>query len=264
MQDFLTQLADPSTLAYKLLFLAVAVAIAYVVQRLLVKLVRRGLDAAGLPKTSIVVNVVRFLVWWLALIAVLKPVFGVEPTAFVGALGIVSVALSLGLQDTISNLFGGFMITVGKVIQIGDDVSVGGFSGKVVDTTWRNTLLRDRYGTVQVVPNSVINSSALTRVNRSDATLGSVPVVVTPTADLDAVTEEVERAVEQALGERLEPGMATRVYFSEMAEKGYVGKVCYHVRDDVSLTAAADDVVRALAHRPWLARLSLPSDPPQG
>lgn len=254
MDDVLSQLADTSTLSYKLLYLAVTVIIAYVVQRILVKLVRRALDAAGLPKTSFVVNILRFVIWWLALLAVLKPVFGVEPTAFVAALGVVSVALSLGLQDTISNLFGGFMITVGKVVEIGDDVIVGSFTGKVVDITWRNCLVRDRYGSVEVIPNSTINSSALTRVNRSDATLGYAYAIVSPATDLDDATQEIVAAVDEALGDSREPGYASRVYFTEINEKGYVAKVCYHVRDDVSLTVATDAVVRSLAHKPWLTR----------
>lgn len=263
MDGLASALADTQGITYRVVYLAVAVLVALVVQRVLVRVTRRALDAAGLPKTSFVVNVVRLVVWWLALLAVLKPVFGVEPTAFVAALGIVSVAVSLGLQDTISNVFGGFMITVGKVVTVGDEVRVAGLSGTVVDITWRNTLLRDRYGTVQVIPNALINSSALTRVSRSDATLGRVPIVVTPTADLDALTSEVVGLVGETLGERLEPGFDTTVVFSEASERGYVGAVCFHVRDDVSVAGAVDEVVRAIAHKPWLARLPLPSDAPE-
>ncbi len=88
----------------KIVYLAVVVAVALVVQRILVRVARKAFEASDLPSASIFINVLRALIWSLALISVLQPVFGVQPTAFVTALGVVSVAISLGLQDTISNL----------------------------------------------------------------------------------------------------------------------------------------------------------------
>ena len=90
--------------------LVVAVAIAALVQRVVVRLMHRLLDASNLPSASIFINIVRALIWALALLSVMRPVFGVDPAGFVAALGVVSLAISLGMQDTISNIIGGISL----------------------------------------------------------------------------------------------------------------------------------------------------------
>lgn len=90
------------------IMLAVAVLLAVVVAHFLTKLLRRLLDVSEVPSASIFVNIARALVWAFALLAVLDPVFGVQPTAFVTALGVTSLVISFGLQDTVSNVIGGW------------------------------------------------------------------------------------------------------------------------------------------------------------
>ena len=105
--------------------LVVAVVIALVVQRVVVRLMHKALDASNLPSASIFINIVRALIWALALLGVLQPVFGVDPAGFVAALGVVSLAVSLGMQDTISNIVSGISLMVSKSVQPGDFVTVG-------------------------------------------------------------------------------------------------------------------------------------------
>ena len=91
----------------RVVLLAVAVAVAAGISRVVSRAVGKALDATEVPSASIFVNIARGVVWAFAILAVMQPVFGIAPTAFVTALGITSLALSLGLQDTISNLIGG-------------------------------------------------------------------------------------------------------------------------------------------------------------
>ena len=90
----------------KVIALVVAVAIALVIQRVVVRLMHKvldasKLDASNLPSASLFINIVRAVIWALALLSVMRPVFGVDPAGFVAALGVVSIAVSLGMQDTI-------------------------------------------------------------------------------------------------------------------------------------------------------------------
>ena len=78
--------------------LVVAVIIALVIQRVVVRLMHRVLDASNLPSASIFINIVRALIWAIALLSVMQPVFGVDPAGFVAALGVVSLAVSLGMS----------------------------------------------------------------------------------------------------------------------------------------------------------------------
>lgn len=240
----------------KLVVLAVVVLAALIVQHLAGKALRRALDAGGVPQATIFVNIVRVLIWFFAVLLVLQPVFGVAPTSFVTALGVTSIIISIGMQDTISNLMGGLSLMMGKVIKVGDTISVGGKAGTVQDITWRSTVLALREGGTEVIPNSVLSTTALTKLTEAAAQAVSLDFCVR--AGCDAA--EVERDALAALGAALEPyaveGSAPLLRFGTIDAFGLSVKAVGFVRAEVFPAVAADAMSRALAPMPWLAGAS--------
>ena len=82
----------------RVVYLAIVVVIALVVQRFLVRALHKVLDNSEIPSASIFINIVRALLWLLALLSVLKPVFGVDPTGFMAALGVAKVPFDKWLK----------------------------------------------------------------------------------------------------------------------------------------------------------------------
>lgn len=245
-----------SSLVGKVLILVIAVVIAYIVQRVLVPVLKRVLEAAEIPNASIFVNVLRVVIWSVAILCVLEPVFGIDPTGVVTALGVASVALSLGLQDTISNVISGFALMLGKVIKPGDEVEIDGFTGRVKDVTWRSTTVITRGGTEEVIPNSVLNTSALTLRTAWEAGCVTVPFVVSFDADLAAVTADLSAMTDRVLGDMRDPDLPTEVRFTEMSVTGIKGEIYGHVKSDVIPVIAADLVIRELQGYPSLVSFS--------
>ena len=161
----------------KCVTLAVAVVIAAMVERVVVRLMHKLLDASDLPSASLFINIGRAVIWVLALLSVLQPVFGVDPAGFVAALGVVSIAVSLGMQDTISNIIGGISLMLSKAVQPGDYISVGDVTGEVTDVTWRSTTVMMRGGAQEVIPNSVLSKTALTRITPWSVGYCGVPTI---------------------------------------------------------------------------------------
>ena len=131
----------------------------------------------GLPNASIFVNILRVVVWVFAIGTLLQPVFGINPTTLFTALGIGGLAVSLGLKDTIANVIGGFGLMLGRVIQPGDYVKVAGITGTVKDINWRQTIVRERNGNEMVIPNSILNTASLEKLDPSNECLQYKPVV---------------------------------------------------------------------------------------
>lgn len=235
------------------IMLAATAVVALIVQRVVVRLMHRMLDVSNLPSASIFINMARTLVWVLALLSVMQPVFGIDPAGFVTALGVVSLAISLGLQDTISNLVGGITVMVSKAVQPGDRVTVGGVTGAVTDVGWRSTTVRTRGGAEEVIPNSVLSSTALTHITDWSAGCCEVPLVVAAGAELAAVEREVKNAAATVLADKLDPAFETGVVFTGFGATGTQGVVQLHVREDVSFSDAQNALVRALQGSPWLA-----------
>ena len=150
--------------AGKLIWLAVVLAVVFAADRVISRVLRRVLDSSQIPSASIFVNLTRVTIWVTGAAMVLQPVFGINPTTLITALGVGGVAISLGLKDTIANIIGGFGLMLGRVIQPGDLVTIQGVTGTVHDITWRQTVVRTRSGDMMVIPNSVLNTAALTKL----------------------------------------------------------------------------------------------------
>ena len=148
----------------KLTWLAIVLVLVLVTDRLVSRVLRKVLDNSQIPSASIFVNLARVTIWVTGAAMVLQPVFGINPTTLITALGVGGVAISLGLKDTVANIIGGFGLMLGHVIQPGDLVTVQGVTGTVHDITWRQTAVRTRNGDLMIIPNSVLNTAALTKL----------------------------------------------------------------------------------------------------
>ena len=93
MHDGLILGLTPQDFIFKLVIFVVVFLVAFLVERFAIKLSKRALDSSKLPSASIFVNILRGVIWTFAILAVLQPVFGIQPTAFVTALGVTSIAL---------------------------------------------------------------------------------------------------------------------------------------------------------------------------
>lgn len=233
--------------------LVVAVVVAWLVERVVMRLMHKLLDASDLPSASLFINIGRALIWVLALLSVMRPVFGVDPAGFVAALGVVSIAVSLGMQDTISNIIGGISLMLSKAVQPGDYITVGGVTGEVTDVTWRSTTVMMRGGAQEVIPNSVLSKTALTRITPWSVGYCGVPIAVVPGADLGAVADECCQIATRELAVLLDPAFETDVIFTAFTAYGTQGEVRLHVLPDVVFSTAQDRLARALSGRPWLA-----------
>ena len=232
------------------LTVAIALAFTALVARAVTKVLRRVLshDNSPLPSSSIFVNIARIVVWAVGVSVVLSSCFGIDVSAAITALGIGGIAISLGFQDTLSNLIGGMQVTFMGIIKPGDNIEVGGVSGVVQDITWRHTTIEDACGQTIIVPNSNISKNTLVHLMPFGRV--AVPVAVKDTskwASLDALADELTSATKAAVlpisGFDKEP----YVLFSEIGDFGIKGKIIFIVSDDSTTFTAADACIRAIA-----------------
>ena len=73
--------------AGKLIWLAVVLAVVFAADRVISRVLRRVLDSSQIPSASIFVNLTRVTIWVTGTAMVLQPVFGINPTTLVTALG---------------------------------------------------------------------------------------------------------------------------------------------------------------------------------
>ena len=225
--------------------LAVTAVVARLVRRFMRKMLHFN-EEKNLPSSSIFVNIARGAVWVLGVCVMLSTCYGVDVSAAVTALGIGGIAISLGFQDTISNLIGGLQVSLMRIIKPGDNIEVGSSSGVVKDITWRHTTIRNAKGEEVVIPNSIINKTAL--VHLPPVNQVKVPIVgVTEGEHLDEVGKAIEHAAAQAAstaGKVVKPPVLT---FSAILDGGFQGTIVFRMADSRTSARAADAVLRAVA-----------------
>lgn len=156
----------------------------------------------GLKHTSILTNVVRLSVFVLGGLIVLQTL-GISIAPILTALGVGGLAVALALQDTLSNLFAGFNITVSGQVRQGDYVKLdSGDEGYVTDVAWRFTSIRTLANNTVVVPNAKVAGVILTNCHHPDKEMA---VVVPARAAYSGDLARVERAA-VAVGQEVMKG----------------------------------------------------------
>ncbi len=247
LYDFLQRVVPLSWLSM-LLTLVIVIVVTAIISRLATKLLRRWLsrDNSPLPSSSIFINITRVVIWAIGISVVLSTCFDVDVSAAVTALGIGGIAVSLGFQDTLSNLISGVQVSITGIVEPGDNISVGGQSGIVRDVTWRHTAIENAVGERIIIPNSVINSTALVKLR--PLTTIVVPVVVTTAgARLAEIADKMETAATAAVSAVDEVVQPARTLFTEVTDYGYRGTLTIVISDDSKVAPAKNAILRAIA-----------------
>jgi small-conductance mechanosensitive channel len=164
----------------------------------IIKIYASRIDSA-LPVTSLTQNIARIFVFSIGALIILNSL-GVSITPILATLGVGGLAVALALQDTLSNLFAGFHITVAKQIRVGDYVKLEtGEEGYVVDINWRSTKVKMLLNNLVLIPNDKLNKAIVINYNLPDKEMAVlVDLGVHYKSDLDKVervTCEVAKTV---------------------------------------------------------------------
>lgn len=230
------------------LAVVVILAITAVVSRIATHAIRKIMSfnkQKNLPASSIFVNLARATIWVLGVCIMLSTCFNVNVSAAIAALGVGGIAISLGAQDTLANLIGGLQLTLFQIVKPGDNITVGTVKGKILDITWRHTRLKNKDGDIIIVPNKMMNTSAL--VKTDPAGFIEMPVMLSVFDDLDTVAQAIE---DVSLHEASQVGTVEEVphlYFTKIIDDAVVGVLEVRMTKQEYVDDATDRIIRAIA-----------------
>ncbi len=145
---------------------------------------------SALPVNSLTENLARASVFTVGGLVLLN-LFGVSITPILTALGVGGLAVALALQDTLSNLFAGFYVSVSGKIKAGHYIKLdSGEEGYVTDITWRSTTIRALPNNLIIVPNAKLAQAIVTNYHLPEKRMSLlIPISVS----YDSDPAEVER-----------------------------------------------------------------------
>lgn len=154
------------------------------------------------PVPTLPQTLIRITVLVIGILIVLS-ILGIPITPILTALGIGGLAVALALQDTLSNLFAGFYLTIARQIRVGNYIQLeSGQEGFAIDISWRTTTMRTLTNNLIIVPNAKLAQTIVTNFHLPDAvTRVDLPVGVSYRSDPEQIERVLLDEAKRAVGE---------------------------------------------------------------
>ncbi|MBR5134097.1 MAG: mechanosensitive ion channel family protein [Clostridia bacterium] len=158
-----------------------------IITRIITCIVKKVLKRTTLDKSlQSVIAVVLRIVMYTIVVLIVADFFGIPITSLLTALSIVGLAVSLAIQDTLSNVFGGMILLVSKIFTSGEYVQVNGLEGTIVKVDLMNTHLLTFDNKHVRIPNKDVQAAPI--VNYSREPIRRVDLIVGVSYDSDTKT----------------------------------------------------------------------------
>ncbi|MBQ8922309.1 MAG: mechanosensitive ion channel [Oscillospiraceae bacterium] len=208
------------------------------IARLITKIISRAMSRSKIDgaASSFGQSVVKIMLYAILLIICLS-VLGVPTASMITVVGAAGVAIGLALQNTLSNLAGGFILMLAKPFQAGDFIRTGAEEGFVESVSILYTKLRTMDNHTVFIPNSAVSSGAVTNLSQRGRIRVRVQLSVSYAADIRKTRAVLLKAVSGLETVLKKPAPAVAV--TELAESGIELTVFAWVRNTDFITAPA-------------------------
>ena len=175
----------------------VILAVGLVCIRLVLKVLKAALKKSKLEKTAhkLIHSVAKVVMTVLLLLIVVSSV-GIDVTGIVALASVLTLAISLALQDALTNLIGGFTLLNTKPFVVGDYVEVAGQGGTVQEVGLAYTKLTTGDNKMVSIPNSAVVAAEIVNYTTTGTRRVDVSVSASYDSDVDQVLEALKEAAD--------------------------------------------------------------------
>ena len=180
-----------------ILFALLLLVVCLVVKAILLKLLDRALNKLTHVEKSLntfIRSIANILLWFVTLMVV-ADALGINASSLLALVGVLGLAVSLSVKDSLSNLAGGLTILGTRPFKVGDYVEIGSNSGTIQEIGLVYTSLTTVDNRRILVPNSVVVDAEVT--NYTAEPLRRVDLKVT--ASYDAPVERVKQTIQEVV-----------------------------------------------------------------
>ncbi|MDO7172322.1 mechanosensitive ion channel family protein [Mariniflexile sp. AS56] len=137
-------------------------------------------------------------------------------TSILAGAGVLGLAIGLALQGTLSNTFGGLVLSFMDKIKIGDYIKTGDADGFVSEISLRNIVLRQPDNNYIIIPNSTFVDNSFTNYSISERSRIAVNCGVGYGSDLQEVEDLVTRIIDESFEQK--ESESVEFFFTEFGD----------------------------------------------
>lgn len=163
--------------------------------RVIMKLLNRSLERSRLEKAahSLITSLTKVALYiLLGLIA--ASTLGIDVSSIVALASVLTLALSLALQNMVSNVIGGFTILSTHSFHSGDYVEIAGQSGTVQEINMSYTMLATPDNKLVSIPNSAVVAAQIVNYTSAESRRVDIPVSAAYSAPTQKVIDALALA----------------------------------------------------------------------
>ena len=190
-----------------LIVLTVGIVAVYLLTKLFDKLLSRNQLEKSL--SGFLRSLIRILLYLIVVLVALGTL-GLNVSSLVAILSVASLAITLAVQGTLSNIAGGIQVLTAKPFRVGDYVEIGGVEGTVKEIGMIYTRLITLDNKALYLPNSDVAASRVSNYTVEGKRRISLPFTASYDCDCDEVRAALVRAA-HAGGALIEPAPAAYV-----------------------------------------------------
>lgn len=135
------------------------------------KILSKHEDTTILGFMPLVDKLIKATIIFIAIATVMQS-HGYSITSLIAGFGITGLAVGLGAQITIANIFGSFSLLADKAYKVGDYIIINqtvqdkAVEGTVEDINLRSTKIRTQDGGLVIVPNNIVANGVVKNISQ--------------------------------------------------------------------------------------------------
>ena len=172
----------------KILFAVILLVIGVLAIRIVLRLLRKALARTNLEKAAhtLILSLSSVVLYVLLGLSVASAL-GIDVTGVVALASVLTLSLSLALQNMLANVIGGFTLLYTHPFHSGDYVEIGGQSGTVREINMSYTMLATPDNKVVSIPNSTVVAAQIVNYSAEETRRIALDI----SASYDAPTQKV-------------------------------------------------------------------------
>jgi small-conductance mechanosensitive channel len=187
---------------------------------------RKDMNLSKQQAIKVIMPVVKFIIWALAVIIVLDNL-GIKISALMAGLGIGGVAVALASQTVLGDVFNYFTIFFDRPFELGDFIVIGEFAGTVEHIGIKTTRIRSLGGEQLVFSNTDLSNSRVRNYKRMEQRRVLFKFNITYNTPLEQI-REIPGVVRRII-EGLDDTLFDRAHFASFGDFALVFESAYYV-----------------------------------
>lgn len=134
-----------------------------IIKNVFLRILSKGLEKSKIEKSfhTFIHSAVNIALWFVTILIVAQSL-GINASSLLALLGIIGLAISLSVQDSLSNLAGGITILGTRPFKVGDYVEIGDTAGTVIQIGMIHTKINTLDHRRVILPNSTVVGAKVT------------------------------------------------------------------------------------------------------